>query len=221
MKERLSPEEIERRRREKLPSESPLKAERRVAELKKENQELHKQATTDPLTGLLNRRAYEPLRNAMFERLKKEGAEGKVIAVLAFDLDHFKSVNDTFGHATGDKVLEAFASILKKRVRRTDIAARLGGEEFAVVVETRKGGGHERAEEIRKDVESSIQLPDGRNVTVSVGVSETTDGRVWDRERLNARADEALYGAKEGGRNQTKVAGKLDDGPNTSGRIAA
>lgn len=172
--------------------------------------DLTRRATTDSLTGVLNRRAFEEYLDQMFEqfRANKEHNKEKVLAVFALDIDHFKSINDTFGHPTGDAVLKEFATLLQEYVRDTDRVGRVGGEEFAIVIETTKGRSYDRAEEIRKRIEDSMVLPDGRKVTVSIGIASTM-GHLKDRDRLLTLADVALYEAKQGGRNQTREAGNL------------
>lgn len=202
-------ESIEARRRAKLPTKNPLKTERENKRLKEEKAVLEEENSTDPLTGVLNRRGFERYLDQVLGKFRahKEHNEERVLSVLAFDIDYFKSINDTFGHPVGDLVLKRFAEILKGHVRETDVVARVGGEEFAFVMETTKGKSYERAEDIRKSIEDSLILPDGRKVTVSIGIAETMGHGV--KERLLERADQALYRAKQGGRNRTEVAGDL------------
>lgn len=174
--------------------------------------DLEKRATTDPLTGLLNRGEFERRVDEMVQRFKgrRESDVGASrVSVLMIDIDHFKSVNDTHGHPVGDEVIVSLARILRNHVRTTDCVARLGGEEFAVGFENADGKTFEKAEQIRKDVESSIVLPDGKHVTISIGIAETTGFR--NVARLYKRADEALYEAKEGGRNRIVIAGPLEE----------
>lgn len=163
-----------------------------------------KAATTDGLTGLLNRRAFLEAATAM---QAAQGARGEPVTLLMFDLDHFKSVNDRFGHATGDSVLKVFAQTASSSVRATDIVARLGGEEFvAMVPETMDGAVHV-AERLRATYEIAGLLVDEIAVgsTVSIGMA-TSYKAVPDIDALLLRADEALYAAKREGRNRFRCA---------------
>ncbi|TVQ57340.1 MAG: diguanylate cyclase [Rhodobacteraceae bacterium] len=160
-----------------------------------------KQAVTDPLTGLRNRRYLD----AHLPRLVSRAREHRqALAVLAFDLDRFKAVNDTFGHAAGDAVLREFARRLTDNIRTVDLAARLGGEEFVVALpdatlETARIAG----ERVRAAVEAPGFAHEGRPipVTVSVGVAGL-HGPEDDATAMLARADAALYQAKQTGRNR-------------------
>lgn len=205
----MDKESIEAKRRKKTPQENPLKAIRDNKRLREEKALLEEENNTDSLTGVLNRRGFERYLDQVLEKFRanKEHNEEHVLAVLAFDIDHFKSINDTFGHPTGDRVLRQCAELLKSHIRETDVVARVGGEEFAFVMETTKGKSYERAEDIRKSIEESLILPDGNAVTVSIGIAETMGHGI--KERLLERADQALYRAKKGGRNRTEVAGDL------------
>jgi diguanylate cyclase (GGDEF)-like protein len=163
-----------------------------------------KAATTDALTGLLNRRAFIDVATKMYA---SQGARGEPVTLLMFDLDHFKSVNDRFGHATGDSVLKVFAATAMNSVRATDIVARLGGEEFvAMVPETMDGACHV-AERLRAAYEIAGLLVDEIAVgsTVSIGMA-TSYSAVPDIDALLQRADEALYLAKREGRNRFRSA---------------
>ncbi|QFY62253.1 diguanylate cyclase [Rhizobium grahamii] len=160
-------------------------------------------AITDPLTGLLNRRA-------LFDR-HGHGAMGATTAVLIFDLDHFKSINDTFGHAGGDRVLKVFAAELAANCRAGDIAARLGGEEFALVLnETMPGRAELVAERIRRAfAKRDVYLDDETlNCTVSVGVAPGLSTPL-DFDAMLSAADKALYAAKRAGRNRIELASHL------------
>ncbi len=158
-----------------------------------------KAARTDPLTGVFNRRA-------LFERFDAETAiPGQ--AVLVFDLDHFKQVNDRLGHAGGDSVLRGFGEILQQHFGDDAMIARIGGEEFCVVVDehnSRQAG--EMAEDLRLGF-ASLNLPGGRDgsaATVSIGLA--TAGPDESFESVLSRADAALYKAKRGGRNTVRMA---------------
>ena len=152
-------------------------------------------ANTDPLTNVLNRRA-------LFERYP-ENVNAAGLAVMVFDLDHFKTINDQLGHAHGDSTLQWFAGILREQAAETDCIARIGGEEFCMVFE---GADHRAvsviAEKIRSDF-AALDIPCGRDgavATVSVGLA--TGGADEPFHSLLGRADAALYRAKNGGRNK-------------------
>jgi two-component system, cell cycle response regulator len=158
-------------------------------------------ATTDGLTGLTNHRSFQERFGQLLERAARHGHRA---AVLLCDVDHFKHVNDTYGHPVGDEVLRQVARVLQAATRKIDIPARYGGEEFAVVLEaTDLDGAILLAERIRKDVGAlSFDSDKGRfQVTMSIGVAAFPDD---SREQavLIERADHALYGCKEGGRNR-------------------
>jgi two-component system cell cycle response regulator len=167
---------------------------------------LEELATTDPMTGLLNKRSLE----TEFERRIKSAARfGKKLAVLVTDIDKFKSVNDTYGHATGDVVIKGLGAVMSRCKRDTDAVARFGGEEFVLVCEeTDLEGAWALAERIRTELEKTVFGTDKGplKVTCSLGIAEfPRDGGT--REELFLRADEALYEAKRSGRNRTCIAG--------------
>jgi diguanylate cyclase (GGDEF)-like protein len=168
---------------------------------------LEELATTDPMTGLLNKRALE----AEFEkRIRSAARFGRKLAVIVSDVDKFKSVNDTYGHAVGDVVIKGLGAILSKCKRETDAVARFGGEEFVIVCEeTDVEGAYLLAERIRNELGKTVFATEmgPLSVTCSLGVAEfPRDGET--RETLFQRADEALYEAKRNGRNQTCLAGR-------------
>jgi len=173
-----------------------------VMMLKERSESVYKAAAlTDPLTGLANRRAFMDRAQRAFDR--NAGGNGP-ISLLAFDLDRFKTINDTFGHPVGDQVLRLFADGLSWALRPADIAARIGGEEFAVVL---PGCGIQAAMAIADRVRASFQdnarFVNGQRVgaTVSVGVA-TSLGLAGDLLSVLASADAALYQAKANGRNR-------------------
>ncbi|MBI3575124.1 MAG: diguanylate cyclase, partial [Gammaproteobacteria bacterium] len=160
------------------------------------------QARTDALTGLYNRREFE-LRLA--EEHRRAARYAKPYALMMLDIDHFKQINDTYGHPAGDAVLKTLADILRKQLRDVDVAARYGGEEFVVVFPEIGGGAAKPvAERVRRAVAATpFRLPDGREigVTVSIGVSCYPNCAGTPQEVVD-RADQALYVAKEAGRNR-------------------
>jgi two-component system cell cycle response regulator len=158
-------------------------------------------ALTDELTGLYNRRYLFAHLDELMERVHRDGIN---VAVLLFDIDHFKQVNDTHGHAAGDDVLRELAARTVNSVRSVDLVARLGGEEFVVVMpETDILIATAVAERLRAAVaREPFTLGDGtkRPVTISIGVTATTE-RDDNRDEMLKRADDALYAAKSRGRN--------------------
>lgn len=172
-------------------------------------------AATDPLTGLLNRRA-------LFDR-HGAGVMGPTTAVLVFDIDHFKSINDSFGHAVGDRVLKIFAAELTANCRLSDTVARHGGEEFAMVLhEVMPGRAEIVAERIRKAFEERELDIDGElcKCTVSVGVASGRTKPLPFDAMLSA-ADKALYAAKRAGRNRVELASHLQAVPTDTARTAS
>jgi len=172
----------------------------RVHELEKELEAVKQESKEDFLTKLYNKRALDEFMNikeAEYERY------GRNFSVVMFDLDHFKLVNDNYGHDAGDAVLSAFAKILKKAARSVDIVGRFGGEEFmALLSETDTKGGAVFAEKVRKHVQKARFMYKGERiaVTVSSGVSERKK-HISLKATINS-ADEYLYKAKNEGRNQ-------------------
>ncbi len=160
-------------------------------------------AVTDQLTGLHNRRYMETQLEALVKRAVLGGSHP--VAVMVIDIDHFKKINDSFGHAVGDEVLREFAVRLASNVRAIDLPVRFGGEEFLVVMpETQLADAHRIAERIRMHVAGSpFRVMNGEElltVTISIGVS--TSAADDDQMKLIKRADEAMYEAKAHGRNQ-------------------
>ncbi len=162
-------------------------------------------AVTDQLTGLYNRRYLASHLSAMFDRAFWTG---QPLSIMVLDLDHFKAINDTYGHDAGDKVLQEFADRVRGSVRAIDLACRYGGEEFLIAMpDTDKKYAAVVAERLREQVaEKKIVVNGGRDevaVTVSIGISCTDDGSEEDTsQKLVKRADEALYEAKSSGRNR-------------------
>ncbi|RYD56933.1 MAG: diguanylate cyclase [Sphingomonadales bacterium] len=168
-------------------------------------EKLRHAATTDELTGLLNRRAFLA---ALDVEILRSARSGSPLALALVDLDHFKSVNDRFGHAGGDEVLRRFAETARGAMRTSDIIGRLGGEEFAVLMpETDQVQSGIAGERLRDTIaRRRVVLSTGAlcPVTISVGVAHYKPGE--KRDRLIIRADEALYDAKDSGRNRTRLA---------------
>lgn len=161
------------------------------------------EAITDPLTGLLNRRA-------LFERYG-ERPIGPEMAVLVFDLDHFKSINDTFGHAAGDRVLKIFAAELAAKCGPGDTAARLGGEEFALILtDVMPNDAEMIAEGIRKAFADHETRLEGKTLTCTVSAGVALGCSVsMDFDAMLSAADKALYIAKRAGRNRIELASHL------------
>ncbi len=171
---------------------------------------LSESAKTDPLTGLLNRRGFEEYFEYELERARR--GSGRLTLVL-LDLDYFKAVNDRFGHAAGDEVLERLGVVLMAIKRQIDTAARIGGEEFALLLpESDANGAFVVCERIRKRVSESfaeaaipgVAEPGGLPVTVSLGVASFPAGGTTQPDLLSS-ADRALYDAKRQGRDRTVV----------------
>ncbi|MFO0652775.1 MAG: sensor domain-containing diguanylate cyclase [Polyangiales bacterium] len=167
---------------------------------------LEELATTDPMTGHLNKRALE---SEFDKRLKAASRFGHTLSVIVLDIDKFKNVNDTYGHAVGDTVIKGLGAVLGRCRRETDAVGRFGGEEFVIVCEeTDTEGAFLLAERIREELKRQVfQSEIGPlSVTCSLGIAEfPRDAEA--REALFTRADEALYEAKHNGRNQTRTAG--------------
>ena len=171
--------------------------------LEEKNQLLEVLAVTDGLTGLYNRKKLDEVLVDQFVRFKRYRSP---FALLMFDLDNFKSINDNYGHVSGDQVLTTVAAALKQSVRTVDYVARYGGEEFvAVLTETPMGEALEIAERIRAGVEG-LRCSAGSktiSVTVSLGITYSQDSDD-DPDKMLFRADHALYEAKRAGRNQVQ-----------------
>ncbi len=174
------------------------------AHVKQQNKELHYLATTDPMTGCLNRRAFSELFENLFTAARQQKLE---LSCIMTDLDHFKSVNDNYGHAKGDKVIKLFAEILHSNTRKIDLVGRYGGEEFCVVFPGLSAkDAFIVAERIRiriKD-ESIKRFAEGPKITVSIGVASIFD-TPGTPGNLSSFADEALYISKGSGRNCVSI----------------
>jgi diguanylate cyclase (GGDEF)-like protein len=158
-------------------------------------------ATTDGLTSLINRRHFDALAHAEWARFQRYG---RPLSLMLLDIDHFKSVNDRFGHDAGDMILKAVAEICKLTKRQSDVVARFGGEEFVLLLpETDETAAEIAAERLRKSIQDHPRiLPDENlQVTVSIGVAGAALGMAAF-EVMFKLADEALYEAKRSGRNR-------------------
>ena len=160
-------------------------------------------ANRDFLTGALSRKGFEAVADLRLKEVRKQGLE---LSLLVVDLDHFKSVNDTFGHAGGDAVLRDFVRMTQLQLRRGDVLGRMGGEEFAVLLpRTAPGDALHLAERLCVAAASrSVQTPSGMcRYSISGGIAGWLAGETFDH--LNMRADRALYEAKQAGRNTVRV----------------
>jgi diguanylate cyclase (GGDEF)-like protein len=171
---------------------------------------IHKAAAlTDTMTGLFNRRGFV---EAAHQLMARQAKRGEPVSVLMFDLDHFKSINDSFGHAVGDDALRLFASIIGTTMRANDVIARFGGEEFVAMLPGTMTEAVGAAERVRLAFEAAaLEMEEGRlGATVSIGVASGQPGA--DIDTLIGNADAALYRAKLSGRNRVEQAdedGKL------------
>jgi diguanylate cyclase (GGDEF)-like protein len=183
-----------------------------MAELsyEQQTQDLRARATVDGLTGLLNRTAFLDLAEDELRRLNRARTTASLILA---DLDHFKAINDEYGHSAGDTALQAFAEACTSTVRSTDLVGRYGGEEFILLL---PGVTQERAGQIAADISARLQASASavipRLPTSSYGIASATPGRV-DLDAMIAAADAALYRAKTLGRNRSVLAGSLEAEP--------
>jgi len=177
-------------------------------ELQDANRRLRELVIRDPLTGLFNRRHW---RHLLFRELERCRRHRRPIAVLMADIDHFKQVNDRYGHDVGDRALTAVARCLEREIRSHDSVARLGGEEFGVLLpETGISGAMQVAERLRQAVREVrlVSIP-ALDVRISIGVASGYDLTDPEIDVLMATADEALYQAKRAGRDQVIAASEL------------
>ena len=217
---RSSPE----KRREKIDRKEEVyrasaENQKRADELSQRLDETERLARMDALTGIMNRRGFEEaakrvLERPIEERRANESDAGRTHAVIMFDVDHFKKVNDTYGHTGGDLVLKKIGEMLRGETRAYDCVGRYGGEEFIVLVETSGMPFVEAAaERLRVKLNSlKVRLDDGRDVefSISMGIAEVHEGESIDSAR--ERADQALYQAKGSGRNRVIVDGSSASG---------
>lgn len=166
-------------------------------------------ATLDPLTEAYNRRTFIELAT---RELRRSRRSGHALSVVVFDLDHFKEVNDQYGHQVGDEVLCRVKRIADSCLRSEDLFARYGGEEFVVLMpETGQAGALKLAERLREAI-AAAPADGGVRVTASMGVASVAEiDDKWTLERLLARADRAMYAAKAAGRNRVVEAGNMHE----------
>lgn len=180
----------------------------RTAELEAARRKAEQLATTDPLTGIYNRRGLFELAE---QQLKLARRSGQPFSILMFDLDHFKRVNDTYGHAEGDRVLCDVAAAAREVVRDSDLFGRIGGEEFLVALpDTDADAAAEIAERIRSRIAERVRVGDSREpITASGGIACLSDA-YKNMDKLESAADAALYRAKRNGRNRVEIAETAD-----------
>lgn len=195
--EPVAPAEIVARALRRIELHQALRAARNEAE------RLHALAVTDGLTQVANHRHFQDRLREEFRRAQRYDDP---LALILADLDHFKNVNDNFGHQVGDEVLVAMATCLKYAVRETDFVARIGGEEFAVLLpKTHLAGALTVAERISSEMKMITAGPAGLRITASFGVSGFPGRSVNTSEQLVRTADDALYRAKREGRNKISL----------------
>jgi diguanylate cyclase (GGDEF)-like protein len=165
-------------------------------------------AATDPLTTLLNRRGFFEGAAQLMERRRRAR---EPVSVLAFDLDHFKSINDRCGHAVGDAVLQMFAKVLRDTLRASDIVGRLGGEEFVAVLPGTLAEATIAAERVRVALVAASIVRNGQRVAVTVSIGVAASSAAVAIDHLITQADEALYRAKANGRNRVETATATDE----------
>jgi len=173
-------------------------------QLQAANSKLQTLSSTDRLTGLYNRGHWEEALKLEYARYLRYDT---ATTLVMFDIDHFKRVNDTYGHQAGDKVIQLVAETVRQHIRDVDIAGRYGGEEFAVLLpDTNKAGGVVFAERLRKAIEAQEVIHDGHVIrcTVSLGVADMSQP-TSDYKHLIEWADQALYVSKANGRNMVSV----------------
>jgi diguanylate cyclase (GGDEF)-like protein/PAS domain S-box-containing protein len=200
----------QRKQNEAILKDSNKKLKEQLDEIRALRDQLHEQATRDPLTNLYNRRYLEEM---LTQELARASRENYPVCLIMMDIDRFKLVNDTCGHKAGDEVLQALATLIVLHIRRFDVACRFGGEEFVIVMpmlstET----AHERAEFLRREF-AGMPLPCvnmKNSPTLSIGLASYPSDGINGEQLLNA-ADQALYAAKSSGRNRIMLYSELEE----------
>ena len=185
-----------------------------LQELERSRLHLHEQANTDPLTHLANRRSFFRMAQELMQQMR---SRANPFSVVMLDIDHFKEINDTYGHKAGDYVLVQLAEVLNDAIREGDILARIGGEEFVVASPmTNRLAAIVLSERLRKSVEQSEFVFEGSKipVTISLGAAAMSAEPDDDLDKLMAVADGRLYLAKQRGRNRICASDKLGKGDN-------
>ncbi len=169
-------------------------------------QEMRNLATYDVLTGVYNRSTFFNIANTLLNLMKREKLD---LTILFIDIDHFKNINDSYGHDIGDAVLKEFGSYLIKKIRNSDVVGRIGGEEFLIVLpKTNSTNGQKIAETIRQGLIDNEMAYTGNSsirITISIGISSFNAMNESNIDQLVKNADSALYEAKRNGRNMSNI----------------
>ena len=169
-------------------------------------QEMRDLATYDTLTGVFNRRTFFDIAVSLLNLMKREKQD---LTILFIDIDHFKNINDSYGHDAGDAILKEFGSHLLKKTRKSDVVGRIGGEEFLIALpKTNGANGYRIAETIRQGLIENKTVSTGSNsfkITISIGISSFNGLDDCTIDQLVKHADSALYEAKEKGRNRVAI----------------
>jgi diguanylate cyclase (GGDEF)-like protein len=177
----------------------------KLRELAIAHRELMVVASTDPLTSCLNRRAFTAMVDRYLDRIEERQSERRG-ALLVIDVDHFKTINDRFGHDRGDQALMAVASTIRSSLREPDVFGRIGGEEFSVFLPSASPESADRvAERIRANICAAEINLDGEDCRLSVSIGGVTFDRDTSFSELYRYADQRLYAAKRGGRNRVEM----------------
>jgi diguanylate cyclase (GGDEF)-like protein len=182
-----------------------LELMRLQGELLEKNRLLQQLSTTDPLTGLANRRQLDEAQEVEFARARRQGLP---LTAVMLDIDHFKRVNDTFGHPAGDEVIRQVGEAIRGQLRVTDVGGRYGGEEFLLLLGCPAEGARIVAERLRGDVEAlEIRTAEGDSISVTISLGLASQNEAYPSAgAMVAAADGALYEAKAGGRNRVMAA---------------
>ncbi|WP_227545889.1 diguanylate cyclase [Marinobacter fonticola] len=201
-------ESVNRALREEMATREVLRSEREQM-----IQQLKNLANTDGLTSISNRRHFFEEGEQLLKRVARRETKA---AMILFDVDHFKRINDTYGHGVGDAALKHLVGLAKQAIRDVDLLARIGGEEFALLLEDESGeNAWDIAERLRTMVETMpLEIPGGEvRMTISLGIARIGDCEIPSLDLLLAHADRALYSAKEGGRNRIEQASACGPSP--------